>query len=62
MAGTQPLVRVKRIELWSVPVGPEASRLVSVTCEPLVIDSPNLGTWTATGQRNEKGQLLYRRK
>lgn len=57
---TAPLVLVKRIELWSVPVGVDASRLVRVTCEPLVIDGP-FGTWTATGERNDRGQLLYRR-
>jgi hypothetical protein len=56
---TSPLVLVKRIELWSVPSGIEASRLVRVTCEPLVIDQ--LGyLWLATGERDDKGHLLYR--
>jgi hypothetical protein len=58
---TAPLVLVKRIELWSVPLHVEPSRLVRVTCEPLVLDG-SLGTWTATGERNERGQLLYERR
>lgn len=60
MSQTHPLILVKRIELWSVPVHVERSRLVRVTCEPLVIEAMGW-TFVATGERNERGQLLYRR-
>ncbi len=53
-----PLVVVKRIELWSVPQHVEPSRLVRVTCEPLVIDALGF-TWAATGERDDRGRLLY---
>jgi hypothetical protein len=58
-----PLVLVRRIELWTVPVGIEPSRVVRTTCEPLVMDRmyDRCGVpWVATGERNERGQLVYR--
>lgn len=63
MAEVKPLVFVKKRIFFSVPPVPHGTaedwkKYQIVDCEPLVLDF--LGTtWTATGERNAKGELLY---
>jgi hypothetical protein len=61
-----PLVFVRSTIVYPVPPVCHAlwtvdnwSRVARRTVEPLVLDSIGY-TWTATGERNEQGQLLYR--
>jgi hypothetical protein len=63
---TYSLVFVRKTITYPVPpvctvfwTAADWAKTARVTVEPLVLDSLGF-TWTATGERDSRGQLLYR--
>jgi hypothetical protein len=66
VADIKPLVFVRRTKCYPVPpvcsafwTAADWERTATFTVEPLVIDALGI-TFTATGERNARGEMLYR--